>query len=152
MPQKDDTKRVPCWGSKFSHRHTKFIRHADMLPEICAPLDSVSRILQKSNLKTLGARTATRRKFHAEDQQISGATAQNSGDGATWGPEFAHPWSISTWMSKWQSVRRAVLTLTFRHSSPPSGWLPSQILWLVCIDGFYTIILGKGFNQMIFVK
>jgi len=65
---------------KVRHRHTKIIRHADMPPEICAPLDSVSQILQRSRnrLKILGARKRTRRKFHAEDQQILSATAQNS--------------------------------------------------------------------------
>jgi len=68
---------------KVEHRHTKFIRHADLLPQICAPLDSVSRILQRSRicLKIVGARKGTRRKFHAEDQKILGATAQNSESG-----------------------------------------------------------------------
>ena len=92
MRQKDDTKHVPCLGpKKVSRRHTKCIRHADLPPEVCAPLDSVSRILQRSNLKILGARRARRRKFHAEDQQVLGVTAQNYVDGATWSPGFAHP-------------------------------------------------------------
>ena len=79
MRQKDGTKNVPCWGPKnISHRHTKFIRHTYLHPEICAPLEGVLRILQKSNLKILGTRRTTRRIFHAEDQQTLYATAQNS--------------------------------------------------------------------------
>jgi hypothetical protein len=153
MRQKDDTKHVPCWGpKKVSHRYIKCIRHAELPPEICAPFDSVSRILQRSNLKILGARRATRRKFHAEDQQTIVTTAQNSVDGATWGPGFVHPWSIRTWLLKWQSVQRAAPTLTFRHGSPCSEWPPSQLLWLILIDGFYTIIWRNCFNRMDFVK
>jgi len=151
MRQKDDTKNVPCWGpKKVNHRHTKFIRHSDLPPEICTPLEGVSRILQKSNLNIVGARRAIRRKFRAEDQRIVhvSATAQNSVEEATCGPGFAHTWSKRTWMVKWQSVQHAVPTLKFRHSSPQSEWLPSQILWLLCIDGFYTIIWSNCFNPL----
>ena len=143
---------------KFSHRHTKLIRLADLPPKICAPLHSVSRISQRSNLKILGARRAKQRKFDAEDQQTLGATAQNSVGGATWGPGFAHPWSIRTWLLKWQSVQHAAPTLTFWHSSSRSEWLPSHIkgkgkgrLWVLqhcCLEAYCTLTQISSFIHL----
>jgi len=45
-----------------------------------------------NRFKILGARTATRNKFHNETPQISGDILKDLFAEATWNPGLAHPW------------------------------------------------------------
>jgi hypothetical protein len=61
--------------------------------------------IQISHLKIVGTRRVIWRKLHTEDQQLLGATVQNSVSRVTWCPEFLQPCMILWFLLKCEVVK-----------------------------------------------